>query len=472
LKYPSRGGTLRNGKSRRTLLIIDDERLLCDSVSGHLADKGIETLVAHTGAEGMKICSERKVDVVLLDQNLPDIEGYSICPSILHYNDQCKIILITAYPSLEDAVKAIKAGAHDYICKPFELQELDLAVEQTFRTMELEKVEQIQGYKTLKESEEAVLVGLGESRGLIDLAASSEAPALVTGETGTGKSLVARWIHYNSSLRKSAFISVNCAAFPESLIEAELFGYEKGAFTGATSASKGIFEMAEGGTLLLDEIGEMPLHLQSKLLGVLEDKKIKRLGGDSVRPVDVRIIATTNRDLESSIKSGEIREDLYYRLSVIRIHIPPLRERNNEIPGLCDCLLRKMDGGSGVALPDPEMERLMEYGWPGNVRELRNVLERAVLLRSGPELKPSVLLNSKPDARGVPLTDSPRTGGIETLKEIERKHVEYTLGEFSGNYSRTARALGISLTTLKRKLRKYGLMRCKLKGVFTLNYPK
>jgi transcriptional regulator with PAS, ATPase and Fis domain len=292
---------------------------------------------------------------------------------------------------------------------------------------------------------------------MVELATSSDAPALVTGETGTGKSLVAKWMHYNGPLGNAPFISVNCAAFPESLIEAELFGYEKGAFTGAAAQRKGIFEMAEGGTLLLDEIGEMPIRLQSKLLGVLEDKKIKRLGGESVRPVDVRVIATTNRDVERAIKGGEMRQDLYYRLSVIRMHVPPLRERKDEIPDLCRFLLDRMEGGQKAVLPEPELGRLVEYNWPGNVRELRNVLERAVLLRRGAEIRPSALLGGTQG--GAAAQPAAGRGSVLTLEETEKNHIAFALAEFSGNYSRTARALGISLTTLKRKLRAYGLMK-------------
>ncbi len=443
-------------KVPKTLLIIDDDQILCSSIRDHFCSNGTEVLMAHTGAEGLAICAQRQVDVVLLDQILPDGKGNSLCPHILKHNEMTKIIFITAYPSYENAVEAIKAGAHNYLSKPFELEELSLAVEHAFRDLRLERVEELQNYRDEKESGETLLVGEGlvEIQRLVTLAAASvEAPVLITGETGTGKNMVAKSIHYNSRVRRNAFVSINCAALPESLIEAELFGYEKGAFTGATAAKKGIFEMAEGGTLFLDEITEMPLHLQSKLLSVLDDKKIKRLGGELTRPVNVRVIAATNTNIESAVASGAFRKDIYYRLSVIRIHIPPLRERRQDIPALCDYLLRKIAGASTIKLSEDEVSRLMEYDWPGNVRELKNILERALILQKGSPLVPSRLLCKAE----VQASSAPLSANLLILKEVEKNHIEYALRSLSYNYSRTAKALGISLSTLKRNAKRYGL---------------
>jgi DNA-binding NtrC family response regulator len=444
-------------KVPKTLLIIDDNQILCHSVKDHFCNNGTEILMAHTGTEGLAICAQKRVDVVLLDQILPDGKGNSLCPHILKHNEMTKIIFITAYPSFENAVEAIKAGAHNYLSKPFELEELSLAVEHAFRDLRLERVEELQNYRDEKESGETLLVGEGfaEIQRLVTLAAASaEAPVLITGETGTGKNMVAKAIHYNSPVRRNAFVSVNCAAFPESLIEAELFGYEKGAFTGATAAKKGIFEMAEGGTLFLDEITEMPLHLQSKLLSILDDKNIKRLGGQLTRPVSVRVIAATNTNLEKAVASGGFRKDIYYRLSVIRIHIPPLRERRQDIPVLCDYLLRKIAGASTtIKLSEDEVSRLMEYDWPGNVRELKNILERAVILQKGFPLMPSRLLCKAE----VEAPSAPMSANLPTLKEVEKNHIEYVLRCLSYNYTRTAKALGISLPTLKRNVKRNGL---------------
>lgn len=437
----------------KTLLVIDDDPLFCDSIREHFRGT-LEVLIAQNGEEGIRICSNTKVDVVLLDQKLPDAEGHMLCSTILKYNDQTKIIFITAYPSLEGALKAIKAGAYDYLLKPFELEELSVTVNNALKTLALERVAQVEDYRISKESEETVLIGkkLSEVTKLIDVAANTDAPVLITGETGTGKNIVARAIHFRGK-KKGAFISVNCSTFPENLIEAELFGYEKGAFTGATTSRKGVFEMAEGGTLLLDEIGEMPMHLQTRLLSVLEDGKIKRIGGETIRPVHVRIIAATNTNIEESI-GKRFRPDLYYRLSVVRIHIPPLRKRKEDIPELCRYILRKITG-SDVSLDGEEIKRLMKYDWPGNVRELKNVLERAFLIQKGKRLRPSELLGKNLDLSFYRMSSN--DDRIITLEEMEKNHIINTLNKLSGNLTKTALALGISISTLKRKLRKYNL---------------
>jgi DNA-binding NtrC family response regulator len=302
-------------KVPKTLLIIDDDQIFCHSVKDHFHSNGTEILMAHTGAEGLAICAQKQVDVVLLDQNLPDGKGNSLCPHILKHNEMTKIIFITAYPSFENAVEAIKAGAHNYLSKPFELEELSLAVEHAFRDLRLERVEELQNYRDEKERQETLWLEKGlETQRLVTLAASAGTSPYTGGQDR--KNMVAKSIHYNSRVRRNAFVSVNCAALPESLIEAELFGYEKGAFTGATAARKGIFEMAEGGTLFLDEITEMPLHLQSKLLSVLDDKKITRLGSEVTRPVNVRVIAATEHEYRNRCGKGGLPQG--HLLSLIR----------------------------------------------------------------------------------------------------------------------------------------------------------
>ncbi len=444
----------------KTLLVVDDDRLFCDTVKDYFYGEKLEVYIAATGAEGIDICSKGRIDVILLDQKLPDGEGHAFCPSMLRHNDQTKIIFITAYPSFKSAVNAIKAGAYDYLSKPFELEELRIALEHAIKTIDLEKVGQIQEYKNLKESEEVVLVGkgLGPIRTLTDLAASADAPVLITGETGTGKNVVAKSIHYKSFDKTAPFISINCSALPENLIEAELFGYEKGSFTGAVTSRKGILEMAEGGTLLLDEIGEMPIHLQAKLLSVLEDKNIMRIGGESVKPIDVRIIATTNIDLEDAVKRKVFRQDLYYRLSVMRIHLPPLRDRREDIPELCAFLIKKITGRQ-IRITDSEIEKLMGYEWPGNVRELKNVIERSLIVQRGVAFSPSEFLGETSRHSKNAAQEIPATGNVMTLREIERQYICRALDVFSKNYTQTARALGISLSTLKRKMGEYDITR-------------
>ncbi len=438
--------------------------MFCQTLRDYLSGETVDVLTAHTAAECLAICSRTRVDVALLDQKLPDREGHTLCSPILECNDQTKIIFSTAYPSFENAVKAIRAGAYDYLSKPFELEELRLAIGHAFRTLDLERVEQIENYRIDKEMEETVLVGgrggLSEVQELVDAASRADAPVLITGETGTGKNVVAKAIHFSGPLRKAPFISINCAAIPENLMEAELFGYEKGAFTGAAAARKGIFEMAEGGTLFLDEIGEMPLNLQSKLLGVLDDKRIRRIGGESIRFVDVRIIAATSTDVETAAKQKRFREDLYYRLGVIKIHVPPLRDRLEDIPDLCGHFLGKSRRGRDIMLADSEVEKLKMYDWSGNVRELRNILERAVALRKGPYITPSDFIGN---SRSCPepqsdLSASGATQGDSTLEAMEKNHISTALRQFSGNYTRTAKAMGISLSTLKRKIKKYGIV--------------
>lgn len=443
----------------KNILVIDDDKIYGDTVKDYFARESMRVLVAHTAKEGLETCSRERIDVVLLDQQLPDAEGHTLCPAILKHNEATKIIFATAFPSFENAVKALKAGAHDYLTKPFEIEELGLTVERAIRTAELEGIEQIQAYQREKESEEAALVvgaGLAEVDRLARLAAGSDSPVFITGETGTGKTLVAKAIHYRSVIADAPFVGINCAALPENLIEAELFGYDKGAFTGAVSARKGILEMAEGGTLFLDEIGEMPLALQSKLLSVIEDKIVRRLGSESFRRVNVRIIAATGIDLEKTL-GASFRKDLYYRLSVIRIQLPPLRERRQDIPELCSYLLRQM-GYRHAVLSEVERANLMAYDWPGNVRELKNILERAIILQHGSVLRPSLLLEAaRGDAPTAPVCPPLAGDDMATLAEMEKRHIRLTLDKLTGNLTQTARALDISLSTLKRKIKEYSL---------------
>jgi len=448
---------------KRRLLVIDDDRLFCDAMSDFMVSDGLEVMKAHTLGDGLSFCSAGDVDVVLLDQDLPDGDGRAGCPDILHHNPQAKIIFITAYPSFESAVGAVKAGAFDYLSKPFEPEELRLTVDRALRVMDLEQIEEFQSFSRERESAENVLVGgdggLAEAYGIVRLAASSDAPVLITGETGTGKSALAREVHRLSEKGRQAFVAINCASLPAELIEAELFGHEKGAFTGADGRRKGIFEMADGGTLLLDEIGEMPVHLQTKLLSVLEDGVIRRVGSDRERRVDVRVIAATNKDLERAVDDGRFRSDLFYRLNVVNIHVPPLRERKHDIPELCKLLLKKSKARRGVQIPDYEIEALVAYDWPGNVRELKNVIERALILQRGERIRPSVLLGRtrREEGQVACMEDSPhQTDSVITLQELEKKHIQDTLERFSGNITRTAEALGISLSTLKRRLKEYG----------------
>jgi len=439
------------------VLIIDDDKGLCEMVADWLSSKELRVFTAYTGKDGLALCHREPIDVVLLDQKLPDGEGVRLCGSILEHNERTKILFITAYPNLENAVNAVRAGAYDYLAKPFELEELSLAVERALRTVRLEKIEQFERYKSHRENEKIQLIrsqeGLVNVVKLVELAAESDVNVLITGETGTGKSLVAKAIHYGGSLRDAAFVGINCAALPESLIEAELFGFEKGAFSGAFKTKKGIFEWADGGTLFLDEIGDMPLHLQSKLLSVLDEKKLIRLGGETVRHADARIIAATNQNLEDAIRRRTFRSDLYYRLGVLTIHVPPLRERKQDLKVLCGQLAAEFSKGADIHIPEDEFVRLGAHDWPGNVRELKNIIERSILIQKGPVIEPSRLLVGSDSS--TPLPQPAIQQPMPTLEDVERSHIRLVLAQCSGNLARSARILGISLSTLKRKVKRY-----------------
>lgn len=446
-----------NGGGKRTLLIVDDDQLFCRSVLALFAKRPFTVAAAHSGEAALGWCAEHRADVVLLDQKLPDGEGLALCRRLLERCDQAKIIFITAYPSFDHAVQALRQGADDYLSKPLELQELELAVERAFRTIELERVAQLQQLHIRRDSAQNRLIGehggLSEVRRLIDLAAASRAPVLLTGETGTGKNVVAKAIHYRSDKTTAPFIDLNCAALPENLIEAELFGHERGAFTGAVGTRRGLLEMADGGTLFLDEIGEIPLHLQAKLLGILDHGQLRRLGGETPRPVEVRIIAATNVELEKAVAAGTFRRDLYYRLSVMPIHLPPLRMRCQDIPDFCRAFLAALAPDQDLLLPPEELRALESYAWPGNVRELRNILERAVLLREGRLLHPSRLLDDGGPSRQI--ASFPKQEGtppLPTLAEMERQHIALALARCGHNHTQTAAALGIARSTLLRKL--------------------
>lgn len=443
---------------RKRLLIVDDNPLFRRTAVDHFGDR-FEVLEAGTCAQGQEFLGLEAVDVAILDERLPDGSGLDLCQSLFRAHPFAKVVYVTAFPSFEHAVKALQVGAHDYLSKPFEMAALDHAVHRLISVSALERAGRLEAWRSQADRHNAILVGespsMAEVRRIVRLAAGSEASVLITGETGTGKNLVARAIHHASPRGDAPFVTLNCSTLPENLIEAELFGWTRGAFTGAVSSREGVLEMAEGGTLFLDEIGEMPLHLQAKLLSVLEDRMVTPLGGRVGKRVDIRIIAATNACLEDAIEAKRFRSDLYFRLNVLRVEMPPLRNHLQDLDELCAFLQSHLTGqGPCQALPPEELARLSRYGWPGNVRELRNVLERAYLLGSLPStflLDRLQAPSASHEGSASPVTPFP------TLEAVEQAHMLRALALHHGNYTRAAESLGIALSTLKRRVKRPGI---------------
>jgi len=442
------------GKKAIHVLIIDDDELFVASLSDYLSAKSYKVSSARTGKDGITVLESEQPALVLLDQRLPDMEGIEVCRKILEMDPRSKVILVTAYATVRCAVDAIKAGAFNYLSKPFELDELLHIMDLAVKNVQMEGKIRVQDYERTRESEEKQLIGssveIQRVREQVRLAATTDSNVLITGETGVGKNVVARAIH-DLQVGRENFLMVNCSAIPENLMEAEYFGHEKGVFTGADTRREGIFELADGGTLVLDEIGEIPIRLQSKLLAILEDKCVRRIGGGRNIPVDVRIVATTNQDLAQAIREKSFRQDLYYRLAVVTIQVPPLREHPEDIPEIAGhfakVFCRKL-----VRIPAPDIKRMIDYPWPGNVRELRNVIERASLLLRGDTLRPAgLLVDNDPDKAWADRGFAEATE-IVPLQELKRQQILTALKACAGNKSRTARTLGISLSTLKRTL--------------------
>ncbi len=452
---------------KEKILIVDDERLIRQSLQKALAGQGYAVLPAENGKTAIHLLEEESPDLVLLDLKLPDINGIELLKRLRELDRNLPVLLITAYGSIDTAIQAIRLGAYDYITKPFDLETIVLSVNNALEASRLKKE------VTYFRSQENVRSGLhriiGQSpamrevRQRVEQIAQSEASTvLLEGESGTGKDLVARTIHTASARAGQPFIEVNCAALPETLIESELFGHEPGAFTDAKTRKTGLLELAHRGTVYLDEIGDMNPTLQSKLLAVIENKRFRRVGGVRDLSVDVRFIAATNRDLAAAVQMGHFRKDLFYRLKVFSITLPPLRERLSDLPLLIDFLLgelRKEFKKKIVGL-SPEAHRVLaRYHWPGNVRELRNVLERALILCEGENIEPEHL----PPELIAPLS-SPQPAGFLfklppqgiPLETVERDLIRQALEICGGNQIRAAKLLSISRDVLRYRLKKFG----------------
>jgi DNA-binding NtrC family response regulator len=451
-----------------TILVVDDEHLIRWSVEQVLRREGFGVLQAGTGADALRLAQAEAPDLVLLDIRLPDGDGLEILERLRAGDPDLPVIMITAHGGVESAVRAMKLGAHDYIIKPVNFEEMTIAIRKALETRSLRR--EVARFQS-EERRGARLADLvGESRAIRDLAAligriaqSDATTVLLEGESGTGKDLVARIIHFESARARAPFLALNCVALPEHLLESELFGHERGAFTDAKGLKKGLFEQADGGTVYLDEIGDMKPDLQAKLLRLIEEKSFRRVGGLRDFRVDVRIIAATNRDLGRALEEGEFRKDLYYRLKVFPLRLPPLREHPEDILPLTLHFIARFNGEMGREVREihPEAQAcLTEYAWPGNVRELRNVLERALILASGPvlhveHLPPEVGARVPPPEKAAPMA-LPAEG--VSLEEVERDLVRQALDATGGNQVRAARLLGISRDALRTRMKKFGFL--------------
>jgi two-component system, NtrC family, response regulator AtoC len=469
------------------ILIVDDEKLVRWTLRQKCEEWGYEAVEAETGQRALQAVRGETPDLVLLDVRLPDLSGLEVLEKLKESGEAPPTIMITANPQLDDVKAALRLGAYDFVGKPLNFEELAVTVQNALETNQLRtEVESLRGEVRRRAGYHEVV---GASRKMTELmrfvrkvAASEASTILIQGESGTGKDLIAKVIHYESSREGRPFVAVNCSAIPETLMEAELFGHEKGAFTDAKAMKKGLFEVADGGTLLLDEIGELSPLLQAKLLRVLEDQVIRRVGGVRDIQVDVRVIAASNRDLERAVREGHFRQDLYYRLAIISIFIPPLRERREDILPLADFFIQHYNRKFRKSIrgfSEETRRLLLSHDWPGNVRELKNAIERAMILEDEPLLRPNYLPfsvvephsgvtafehTSSPAAASPALAEGRRLPALSipeggtSLEQIERAMIELALRQARGNQTQAARLLDISRDALRYKMKKFALI--------------
>jgi len=447
------------------ILVVDDDSYVRESTEEILRRKGYQVDTSANGKDALVLLDEADFDLILSDIKMPEMDGIELLAAAKGKYPDIHVIMMTAFGSVDNAVEAMRKGAYDYIQKgSADPTEIELVVERALKYQDSQRENKRLRSELQDKYSFNNMIGKAHNMeqvfDLIDTVADSRATVLVTGESGTGKELVARALHYNSSRRSAPFIRLNCAALPKDLMESELFGHEKGAFTGAIKQTRGRFEMADGGTLLLDEISEIDPALQAKLLRVLQEREFERIGSTQTIKVDVRIVATTNRDLQKEVEAGNFREDLYYRLNVIEMGLPPLRERKEDIPALVQNFIAKYNEENGkrvAGVADETLDALLAYDWPGNIRELENYTERAVVVARGEALAPDDYpqrLTSGPQGRD--------DGGIHvgmTVHEMERRLIMKTLESCQGNRTEAAGMLGISTRTLRNKLHEYGEMK-------------
>ncbi len=451
---------------KSSLLIVDDEKSIRETLKIILSDMDYDVMTASDGFEAIDILNSNIVDILITDLRMPKMDGIELMKNVLEIDPYIETIFISAYADIKSAVKVVKMGAFDYIEKSFSKDELIFAIE---RAME---------HKMLKEENKNLkrrveyrydyegVIGKSEKMqkvfDVVNRVANSRASVLLTGESGVGKEVIAKLIHMKSSRSGKSFVVINCGAIPENLIESELFGFEKGSFTGADHMQKGKFELAHGGTLFLDEIGELPLQAQVKFLRVLQEKQIYKIGSEKSMKVDVRIIAATNKNLSEEVKNGNFRDDLYYRLNVVNIEIPPLRERKDDIPALAELFMTQFSSEYNKKLKyfDPiAIDYLLEHEWKGNVRELRNVIERAVLIAHDEE--EFLMAEHFPkEVTGLNYEDYPEERIEKTLSDYEKMIIISMLNRFNGNKTKTANVLGIKRQTLYNKIKEYNIEEC------------
>ncbi len=463
---------------RKTILVADDEPNMRRVLGGILKRRGHQVVAAGDGQEALELLTQHQVATVLTDLRMPRLDGMQLLERVAADYPDIPVILLTAHGSVDNAVAAVKLGAFDYLEKPFEQQQIQQVVQKALRTHELRRSEQRVAGEAAGKGRYG-LIGMSAPMSavynVIEKVADTPSTVLITGESGTGKELIAKALHEQSPRADKPLIKVNCAAIPDTLIESELFGYEKGAFTGAVSSKPGRFELADEGTLFLDEIGEIPLEMQVKLLRALQENEFERVGGIRTLKVDVRVVAATNRDLAADIEAGRFREDLFYRLNVVPIHVPPLRDRKDDIPALVEHILGKFRerlGKQAQRLAPEAIEALTTYHWPGNIRELENMIERMLLFCEGDTIHRDDLPDGLREASGSPrsipavVVNAPLSPPADaSLKEVvraetervERQMIISALEETGGNVTHAAKRLQISRKSLQNKMKELGL---------------
>jgi len=446
------------------ILIVDDEMLVRNFLAETLRRKGMDVMLAENGQKALQLIRESAFDLVITDLKLPDTTGLDILCKVKELHPSTIVMIITAYGSIENTVEAMRLGAFNYIQKPFSAEVIEAAIEKAKEHMTLVEENKYLRHQISTAGGRMAPKVIGESPLMkkilneVMLIAKSNASVFITGESGTGKEVIANTIHYNSLRAQKPYIKVNCAAVPETLIESEFFGHERGAFTGANAKRLGRFELADGGSLLLDEVTEIPLPLQAKLLRVTQEQEFERVGGSKSLKVDVRLISTSNRNVQEAVSKKELRNDLYYRLNVVPIHLPPLRERKEDIIPLAEYFLERLCLGNrkeSKTLTEDSKKKLVNYPWPGNIRELANIIERAVVLDGSQKISPEHLFldsaSISPSSKNISLPSG------MTLPELEKKFIIETMHQEQNDYVKVAELLGISPRTLKSKIQQYDI---------------